>query len=97
MNIHTHVSHIQFTFTGDEALQKKLKKGTGTGTVDSSTPPNSNPTPLEVLGRFTKAKDNELPKLVWSLIDEVQGPYRTYFVRADLFNSIFWIYFSLIK
>lgn len=32
----------------------------------------TDPTPLEVLARFTKAKDEELPQLVWDLIDEVR-------------------------
>jgi hypothetical protein len=51
---------------------KRTKKESGTETVDSSTTPNNNPTPLEVLSRFTIAKDEELPKLVWNLIDEVR-------------------------
>lgn len=67
-------------FTGDEASIKRTKKANGTETVDSSTTPNNNPTPLEVLSRFTIAKDEELPKLVWNLIDEVQ--YRRTYIRA---------------
>ena len=66
---------MNYFLKGDEALLKRTKKGNGTETVDSSSTPNSNPTPLEVLGRFTKAQDRELPKLVWNLIDEVQGPH----------------------
>ena len=33
--------------------------------------PHRDPTPLEVLSRFTIAQDEELPGLVWDLIDEV--------------------------
>ena len=33
--------------------------------------PYADPTPLEVLNRFTLARDEELPQLVWDLVDEV--------------------------
>ena len=38
--------------------------------------PHRDPTPLEVLSRFTIAQDEELPGLVWDLIDEVRGVMR---------------------
>ena len=38
--------------------------------------PHRDPTPLEVLSRFTIAQDEELPGLVWDLIDEVRDVMR---------------------
>ena len=39
--------------------------------IPAPSAPHRDPTPLEVLSRFTIAQDEELPGLVWDLIDEV--------------------------
>ena len=39
--------------------------------IPAPSTPHRDPTPLEVLSRFTIAQDEELPGLVWDLIDEV--------------------------
>ena len=52
--------------------------------------PHRDPTPLEVLSRFTIAQDEELPGLVWDLIDEVIKYLKTWWK-----SSIFVIYNSV--